>query len=49
MFDESSVLTNIDQFDQKLIQASRDEDVDSDEDIFTIGREYCFRDLRSVK
>ena len=49
MFDESSILTNIDQFDQKLIQATRDEDVDSDEDIFSIGKEYCYRDLRPLK
>jgi len=33
----------------EIIEASRDEDVDSDKDILDVGKSYCFRDLLPVK
>lgn len=34
---------------QELIEAQRDEDVDSDKEIIDCGKSYCFRDLLVVK
>jgi hypothetical protein len=34
---------------QELIEAQRDEDVDSDKEIIDCGKSYCFRDLLIVK
>ena len=33
----------------ELIEAQRDEDVDSDKDLLDVGKAYCFRDLFPVK
>ena len=47
VFDEKDVVS-LGNF-QELIEAQRDEDVDSDKEIIDCGKSYCFRDLLVVK